>query len=116
MPLRIQRKRTPGYRTPLCTCGCGKPAIYVGRGSKWGNPYKVGASIGVTQYREGQEHYFREIEVTAALAVALHRELMDAASPDFAELRGHDLSCWCPPDQACHADVLIELASGGEQP
>jgi hypothetical protein len=25
------------------------------------------------------------------------------------ELRGFDLACWCPLDQACHADVLIEL-------
>lgn len=30
-----------------------------------------------------------------------------------AELRGHDLACWCPLDQPCHADVLIELANGG---
>lgn len=29
-----------------------------------------------------------------------------------AELRGHDLACWCPLDQPCHADVLLELAAG----
>lgn len=23
MPVRIQRKRTAGWQTPLCTCGCG---------------------------------------------------------------------------------------------
>lgn len=28
-----------------------------------------------------------------------------------AELRGHDLICWCEPTQACHADVLIALAN-----
>lgn len=28
-----------------------------------------------------------------------------------AELAGHDLACWCPLDQPCHADVLIELAN-----
>lgn len=27
------------------------------------------------------------------------------------ELRGHDLACWCPLDQPCHADVLLELAN-----
>ncbi|WP_019732123.1 DUF4326 domain-containing protein [Mycobacterium avium] len=27
------------------------------------------------------------------------------------ELAGHDLACWCPPDQPCHADVLLELAN-----
>ena len=26
--------------------------------------------------------------------------------------RGHDLACWCPLDQPCHADVLLELANG----
>jgi hypothetical protein len=26
-------------------------------------------------------------------------------------LRGRDLVCWCPLDQACHADVLLELAN-----
>lgn len=27
------------------------------------------------------------------------------------ELRGKDLACWCAPDQACHADVLLEIAN-----
>lgn len=27
------------------------------------------------------------------------------------ELRGHDLACWCPLGQPCHADVLLELAN-----
>ena len=28
-----------------------------------------------------------------------------------SELRGKDLACWCELDQACHADVLLELAN-----
>jgi hypothetical protein len=27
------------------------------------------------------------------------------------DLAGHDLACWCPLDQPCHADVLLELAN-----
>ena len=27
------------------------------------------------------------------------------------ELRGHDLACWCPLGQPCHADVLLEIAN-----
>ncbi|ETX26587.1 DUF4326 domain-containing protein [Roseivivax isoporae] len=27
------------------------------------------------------------------------------------ELRGKDLACWCPLDQPCHADVLLEIAN-----
>jgi hypothetical protein len=37
-----------------------------------------------------------------------HPEIADRAR---AELRGHDLACWCPLDQPCHADVLLELAN-----
>ena len=29
------------------------------------------------------------------------------------ELAGRDLACWCPLDQPCHADVLLEIANGG---
>lgn len=29
------------------------------------------------------------------------------------KLRGKNLACWCKPDAPCHADVLLELASGG---
>jgi len=32
----------------------------------------------------------------------------------LGELRGHDLACWCPLDQPCHADVLLELANAPE--
>jgi hypothetical protein len=27
------------------------------------------------------------------------------------ELRGRDLACYCPLDESCHADVLIEIAN-----
>lgn len=30
---------------------------------------------------------------------------------DVEELRGKDLACWCPLDQPCHAEVLLELAN-----
>ena len=29
--------------------------------------------------------------------------------PGLEVLRGKDLVCWCPLDQPCHADVLLEL-------
>lgn len=34
-PVRVQRKRTKGWRMP-------EGAVYVGRGSRWGNPYRIG--------------------------------------------------------------------------
>jgi hypothetical protein len=30
---------------------------------------------------------------------------------DDWKLRGKNLACWCPLDQPCHADVLLELAN-----
>jgi hypothetical protein len=27
------------------------------------------------------------------------------------ELRGRDLACYCPLDEPCHADVLLEVAN-----
>lgn len=39
-------------------------------------------------------------------------------APGFREavaaLAGHDLACWCPLDQPCHADILLELANAQE--
>ncbi len=49
MPKRIQRKRVAGWTTPLCGCGCGLPARYVGRPSKWGNPFKIGGPSGLAR-------------------------------------------------------------------
>lgn len=40
---------------------------------------------------------------TAGLAPS-HAEIKSA-------LRGKNLACWCPLDQPCHADVLLEIAN-----
>lgn len=32
-----------------------------------------------------------------------------------AELAGKDLACWCPLDQPCHADVLLEIANDSKE-
>jgi hypothetical protein len=78
--------------------------VYVGRPSKWGNPYRL------NDVRWG---YIK----TAAEAVERYRQLMENTKhewgfdEDLAPLRGKDLACWCPVDQPCHADVLLELAN-----
>lgn len=40
-----------------------------------------------------------------------HTSSMDVLLAQTSELAGHDLMCWCPLDQPCHADVLLELAN-----
>lgn len=122
MPQRIQRKRTKDWRTPLCTCGCGKPAIYVGRPTKWGNPWKVGTQVWTeSETADPNTRYGREFTITPAMAVEFYRQAF-ALDADEArdELGGHDLSCFCPLEDGngnrvpCHADVLLELAAREE--
>lgn len=97
-PKRIQRKRTKGWRMP-------EGAVYVGHGSHMGNPWIVDPSKATNpatnQYR-----------ATVEECVKLFRDLMYCGFEDELEaLRGKDLACWCPLDQPCHADVLLEIAN-----
>lgn len=119
MPKRIQRKRTKGWRMG--------DAVYVGRGSKYGNPYKVGESYEIFMagtYGFRQHRQILEF-ITPALAVDLYRIWLnymhtgdtprDRPLPsEIEELRGKDLACWCPLTSPCHADVLLELANKEE--
>ena len=91
-PKRIQRKRTKGWRMPENT-------VYVGRPGIWGNPYVVGKG-------------FPRIQ-TAAEAVERYRAKCygPVHYAGTSILRGKDLACWCPLDQPCHADVLLEWAN-----
>jgi len=110
MPERIQRKRTKGWRMP-------KGVIYVGRGSRWGNPF----AIGERPLPDLQRRYRLETVESAEQAVDLFRrhlintinhQIEDGSTLQvLLELRGKDLACWCPLDQPCHADVLLELAN-----
>lgn len=131
-PKRIQRKRTKGWRMP-------EGAIYVGRGTIWGNPFIVGKPSGV--FAEGFGFQGRAEVMIPALtleqAVAFYRDLINGIiEPEMhpfghdwmanfknktngwhpAEavrsiLRGHSLMCFCPLDQPCHADVLLEISN-----
>ena len=71
-------------------------AVYVGRPTKWGNPFTIGR-YGV----------FSAVGAYAA-KIKNDRLLFNAAR---RELRGKDLACFCPLDQPCHADVLLEIAN-----
>jgi len=52
--------------------------------------------------------------LAAADAVDRFRRLLSAdpgARAIAQELRSKNLACWCPLDQPCHADVLLEIAN-----
>jgi len=69
--------------------------VYVGRPSKWGNPFVVGKDGARGECIALYEAWLRE------------SPLMLAA---LDELRGLVLGCWCAP-RPCHGDVLVRLAS-----
>lgn len=97
MPERIRLSRAKGWRKP-------EGAVVVSRPSTWGNPWRVGGAYPWDDNRA----------MTAADAVEVYRYAMDTPhgrSLIRAELAGKDLACWCPLDQPCHADVLLELAN-----
>lgn len=77
--------------------------IYVGRGSKFGNPYshKEGTSAKwVVETREDAIRLYGEW-------LRAQPELMAAVKK---ELKGKTLGCWCKP-LACHGDVLLKIAN-----
>jgi hypothetical protein len=123
-PKRIQRKRTKGWRMP-------EGAVCVDRSTGFGNPFPVAkgwASKGGEEVAvwavgtfEGPAMWFTDTKGEATkLAVDAYRawlhkpaqrRLRDKA---VLALRGKDLACWCPLEQPCHADVLLELANADD--
>jgi hypothetical protein len=110
-PIRIRLSRGRGWRLQAVSQAInGLPAVNVARPSKWGNPFKIAPAF------ESAECKFPE--VTQQSAVDLFRERYEMALSQYqhtrdamAELRGKNLACWCPLDQPCHADVLLDLAN-----
>jgi len=82
-------------------------AIYVGRPSKWGNPFKMNdpllpAGLSMLGRRKAVIDEYR-------LWIIRQPDLIDSLS----ELKGKDLVCWCAP-LPCHADILLQLANEEE--
>lgn len=118
-PKRIQRKRTKGWRMP-------DGAVYVGRPSRWGNPYQVkrqGAFWVVqSSFRDhilGAHGSQYAANRQAVEVYELQTGPMGSYELDLAEVQrelgGRDLVCWCVPTYPCHADHLLRLANGAAQ-
>lgn len=122
-PQRIQRQRTRGWRLPPA-------AVYVGRPTRWGNPFIIGSTVSVSGWDADHRRFDGvRLTMTPVMAAEAYRDLMAGRltlgeDPDqeerayvtgwhrgLTQLRGHDLACWCPLDRPCHADVLLALAN-----
>jgi hypothetical protein len=99
--LRIQRKRTKGWRMP-------PGAVYIGRPSMWWNRLDTAAD-------------FRRVAELIASTSCGTFEIVGidifafsatwAMVKNIEQLRGKQLACWCGLDKECHGDILCEIAN-----
>lgn len=119
MPKRIQMSRQHPWRAE------NPDAVIVARPSKWGNPFRVIPRNGRLVFEQVTDvgpfwlgTYPRSWR-TEALTEAVERfekflnlgHIAISVDDVRAQLAGKDLACWCPLDQPCHADVLLEIAN-----
>lgn len=69
--------------------------VYIGRGSKWGNPYPI------------------TVEQDRDMVISLYKQHLwsqiksgEITTKDLLELDGKRLGCFCKP-QACHGDIIV---------
>lgn len=128
MPERVQMTRQRPWRADH------PHAVIVARPSSWGNPFKLGRRYivfddlgwGMGTEREVGRVFDGVAEVVEVAdrrtAVNLYRAWMISRTTtaiqktDLSLIQGRDLACWCPLDQPCHADVLLEMANQIEVP
>lgn len=72
-----------------------KGSIYIGRPSKWGNPFPL-------KREEDRDKILKKYEDW----IMKNKELL----AQISELRGKDLVCWCAPKK-CHGEILLKLAN-----
>lgn len=73
-----------------------KSAVYIGRPSKWGNPFVIG--------KDGTRE---DVIAKYRVWIGNNPALMSQAKK---ELAGKDLVCFCAP-LPCHGDVLMDIAN-----
>jgi hypothetical protein len=123
-PKRVQMSRQRPWRAD------NPDAVIVARPSKWGNEFEVWRIRGydwsaevydgerlqmlVKNFATAAEARRAAAEAYRAVILAGRRQWsLPTVDEVRAALAGRDLACWCPLDQPCHADVLLEIANGG---
>lgn len=76
-------------------CKKEKYDVYIGRPSKWGNPFEIG--------KDGTRE---EVILKYKLWLNTRPELLIS----LKELKGKTLGCWCYP-KSCHGEILEELSN-----
>ena len=74
-------------------------AVYIGRGSIWGNPFVIGKDGNRDDVCEKHAEYLREQFRNG-----------ERTLEQLASLHGKDLVCFCAPHR-CHGDILVRAAA-----
>lgn len=113
-PQRIQLRRSKGWRMPPNT-------VKVDRTTKFGNPFPIdcyGRAKAVDKFRRFVAGNMSALEMSQSSRqdwasrhdislVHVRHQMLDL----LPTLRGKNLACWCKLGEACHADVLLEVAN-----
>jgi len=94
-------KRIRGQKLPENT-------VYVGRPSKWGNPFKIDTGMSAKEAVQAFKDYM---------------EYHSGFNPELdpKQLKGKNLACWCgeweigEPEIDCHAVFLLKMANGNPE-
>jgi len=107
-PCRVQLSRKKGWRIPPNT-------VKVDRSNKtFGNIFTIGCNP--SQFSAALPAECNSVEEAIACFHYYADTWMILTEGRWIEpLRGKNLACWCPLDQPCHADVLLELANAPER-
>lgn len=116
-PQRMQLSRHAGFNLQAASQALnGLPAKRVTRPGKWGNPF----TIDDIAKRYKLDRDAAQVKAVAMCGEWLRGTLDPKLSPHAppsheeirAELKGHNLACWCRPGTPCHSEVLIDIANG----
>lgn len=116
-PERLTLSRKKGYSLQAASKALnGLPAKRVTRPGPFSNPFVI-AEVAKRYRLDDKAAQAKAVDLcTQWLIGALGPNLSPGDPPPLArivaELRGHNLACWCPPGTPCHADVLIDIANG----
>ncbi|MEU7745561.1 DUF4326 domain-containing protein [Nonomuraea sp. NPDC049158] len=115
-PVRIRRRRAPGWRKPA-------GAVIVDRTSRWGNPFTVAQALAdgiADDDHAAHELCARRYRSWILGSIPEDPDVLQVGNRHFDrrwirehlyELRGRSLCCPCPEGEACHGEVLLELAN-----
>jgi hypothetical protein len=118
IPIRIQRKRTAGWKMPANT-------IAVTRPGEFGNPFVVGGWYKIGDGQPGFS-WLRCLDEKTAMTtgyikmhsvqdcIEAYKKLMTnypLSENRKSKLKGKNLACWCKEGEPCHADILLQIVN-----